>query len=190
MLDFPLRLGTFGLNHLLNAEPWARERLRAHSGAHLLIEAGIFKAALCIDELGTLSVANADSQPDVKVLIPAEAIFNGVLDPQRMFSAIKLEGAADVAESFAFVFRNLRWDVESDLAKVVGDIAARRLNLAGQSLAKSLRLAVRNAAGNIGEYAIHDGAMIASKEQLQDFGSSIATLRDDVARLEKRISGL
>jgi hypothetical protein len=54
-----------------------------------------------------------------------------LLDRDALFASVKLSGSADLAECLAFVFRNLGWDIEEDLASVLGDIPARRLALTG-----------------------------------------------------------
>jgi len=93
----------------------------------------------------------------------------------------------DVAETLAFVFRNLKWDAEADLAAVIGDIPAHRLVKIGRSLADSLQVAARNTAENIREYAVEESAMLVVPADMASFGEAVNRLRDDVARLEKRL---
>jgi ubiquinone biosynthesis protein UbiJ len=128
--------------------------------------------------------------PDVTVTVPADAVGHAIFEREKLFSAVKLGGAADVAESFAFVLRNLRWDVESDLAQFVGDIPARRLNLLGNSLFLDVRNGFQKLAENFKEYAIEDSLLLAADRNIYDFGLEVNRIRDDVDRLEKRISKL
>jgi len=179
-----------GLNHLLRNEAWARERLRPFSGAQILIVAGPFKLNLLIDEQGLLTKGAADQPVDVTLTLPADAPLRFLLDRNSLFSSVKLAGAADVAESLAFVFRNLRWDVEGDLAGVVGDIPARRISLLGARLAGELQDSARKLGVNVVEYATEDSALLAPGRDIDSLGRAVDTLRDDLARLEQRIKRL
>ena len=179
-----------GLNHLLRNENWARERLRPHSGARILIEASPFKLRLLIDEHGLLAAGERDQAPDVTLTLPGDAPLRFMFDRNSLFSSIKLAGAADVAESLAFVFRNLRWDIEGDLAGVVGDIPARRISLLGGRLGKGLQESARRFGENVIEYATEDSSLLAPGRDIDRFGRAVDTLRDDLARLEQRIKRL
>lgn len=178
------------LNHLLRNEAWARERLRPHSGARVLIEASPFKLHLLIDEHGLLAAGERDQAPDVTLTLPADAPLRFMFDRSSLFSSVKLAGAADVAESLAFVFRNLRWDIEGDLAGVVGDIPARRISLLGARLGKELQESARKLGANIVEYTTEDSSLLAAGRDIESFGRAVDTLRDDFARLEQRIKRL
>ena len=178
-----------GLNHLVSSEHWAQEKLRSQAGAQVLVDGGMFRLGLGIDETG-LFHASAGNSPDVTLTVPADAAFRLLFDRDRLFTSVRLEGSVDTAETLGFVFRNLQWDVEADLAAVIGDIAAHRLTRFGRSLASSLQAAVRKTAENVAEYAVEDSAFLPAQRDVSEFGSAVSQLRDDVARLEKRLSHL
>lgn len=182
------RLVLLALNHVLSAESWAQERLRAHRGAHFRVEAGPFGLQLAIDQQGRFTVAGEASIPDVVLTLPSDAPIRLFLDRDALFSSVKLSGAADIAETLAFVFRNLRWDAEGDLAALVGDIPARRLVKFGRSLAQSLTAAARNAVSNIAEYGVEEAGLVAARRDVDDFGEGVRKLQDDFAALERRVS--
>lgn len=188
-MQAPTMLGIAAINHLLAAEPWATERLRQHAGRHVAIETPLLRMQIVIDEQGLFGRSESPNA-DVTLSIPAEALVHAVLDRDRMFSAIRLGGAADVAESLAFVFRNLRWDVEADLAKAVGDIPARRVALLGKAVGDALRRGTRNVAENVREYVVEESSLLARRDEVTAFSAAVAQLRDDVARLEKRLARL
>jgi hypothetical protein len=62
-----------------------------------------------------------------------------------LFSAATISGSADLAETLGFVFRNLRWDIEHDLSRVLGDIVPGE-PAAGKGLAQWQLAAARNLA--------------------------------------------
>lgn len=178
-----------GLNHLVRSEHWAREKLRSQAGAQVLVDAGMFRLGLGIDQTGLFHASAGDS-PDVTLTLPADTIFKLLLDRDQLFTSVRLEGSVDTAESLGFVFRNLQWDVEADLAAVIGDIAAHRLTRLGRTLAGSLQGAVRKTAENMAEYAVEDSALLPARRDVREFGDAVSRLRDDVARLEKRLARL
>ncbi|MBK8119690.1 MAG: hypothetical protein IPK39_11305 [Sulfuritalea sp.] len=104
--------------------------------------------------------------------------------------AARIEGSAEFAEALGFVIRNLRWDAEEDLSKIVGDIAARRMVSSTREFAAWQKQAARNFAENLAEYFTEEQPLIAGRIAIADFTADIDRLRDDVARLEKRLQRL
>lgn len=178
------------LNHLIEAESWAQARLAAHSGAQLAIDAGVFAVRLGIDERGLFQEADQARQPDVCITLPPDVPVRFLLDRDSLFSSVKLGGSADIAESLAFVLRNLRWDAEADLASFIGDIPARRLALLAREIALGIQRALGRAAENFSEFAVEESGMLLPSRVVVQFGSAVNAIRDDMARLEKRISRL
>lgn len=178
------------LNHLIVVESWAQARLAAHSGAQVLIGSGPFMVRLGIDESGLFQSGDLAHEPDVSITLPSDVPARLLFDRDSLFSSVKIGGSADIAESLAFVLRNLKWDVEADLASLVGDIPARRFARTAHTLAVTIQQAIARVADNVSEYAVEESGMLAPDRDLAEFGRAVNCLRDDVARLEKRISRL
>ncbi|WP_428826269.1 SCP2 domain-containing protein [Azonexus sp. IMCC34842] len=184
------RLIFAALNHLLQGETWAQDRLRPFAGARVLIEAGPIAFGLLIDERGFFSSGDNAKQADVTLTLPADTAVKFIVDRQNLFAAVKLSGSADIAESLAFVFRNLRWDVESDLAGLIGDIPARRLTMLGAGFSGHLQEGAKRLAENLVEYATEDSLLLVPQRDIDVFCSEVNELRDGLARLEKKIARL
>lgn len=178
------------LTHLLSRENWARERLRPFAGAVVRIDGGPLTFALRIDEHGLLVDAAPAAAADVTLTLPDNAPLRLLLDRTSLFAGIRLAGSADIAEALAFVFRNLRWDVEEDLARVVGDIPAYRLSRIGRQLGSQARDGAGRLMANVAEYATEEAGLLAAKRDIAGFAAAVDGLRDDLARLEKRIQRL
>lgn len=189
-MDVITHLVVRALNHLSKGETWATERLRAHAGAQIFIDGGLHAIRLAIDEHGLFLAGSAALSPDVTITLPADIALRLLFERDKLFSSVKLGGSADIAESFAFVLRNLNWDAEGDLASVVGDIAAHRIALIGRSVASGARESIKRATENVVEYVAEESATLTTPAHITEFGQAINHLRDDVARLEKRISRL
>lgn len=178
------------LNHLITGEPWAGERLRAFAGQRLAIAGGPFPVHLGVTAAGLFAAVEASGEPAVTITLPADFAARLLVDRGSLFAAAKLAGSADFAETLAFVFRNLRWDVEDDLARRVGDIAAHRMVRAGRAAHQWQRAALHNLAANVADYATEESALLVPPRAVQAFVLAVDTLRDDVARLEKRLQRL
>lgn len=189
-MSAPQNLIVAALGHLLARESWARERLRPHSGAVVCIEGGPLLLALRIDEHGMLAACEPGVEPDVTLTLPADAPLRLLLDRQSLFAGIRLAGSADIAEALAFVFRNLRWDAEEDLARVIGDIPARRLSLLGSRLVREFGEASRRLTANVAEYVSEEVDIVVPAREVASFVSEVDRLRDDLARLGKRVARL
>ncbi len=178
------------LNHLIAGEAWAGERLRPYAGRRLSIAGGPFPVQLGVTAEGLFEASDSSEPPAVTITLPADFPARLLVDRSSLFSAAKLAGSADFAETLAFVFRNLRWDAEDDLSRFVGDIAARRLVQAGRALHEWQGTALNNFAANVAEYATEDSSLLAPPRDQKAFVEAVSALRDDVARLEKRLQRL
>lgn len=178
------------LNHVLRAEDWARERLRGHAGAHLRVVGGAFGVDLLIDGQGLFAAAATGAEPDVILRLPGDLPVKLLVDRDNLFASVRLEGSVEIAETLGFVFRNLSWDVEADLAKLVGDIAAHRIVRGGRSLGQALSDGVRKTGENFAEYLREDSTLLVSQAELADFANGVAAVSDEVGRLERRIAAL
>jgi ubiquinone biosynthesis protein UbiJ len=178
------------LNHLLAREAWARDRLAAHAGEHFRIEAGVLSIALGIDAEGQVLGEPAETEPAVVIQLGDDAAGRLLSAPETAFSAARITGSVRFAETLAFVFRNLRWDFEADLADLAGDIPARRIAQALRAAAAWQRDAVVRLGGNVAEYLTEESGSLVPSREVADFGRAVDQLRDDCARLEKRIARL
>lgn len=176
------------LNHLLERESWATQRLQPFAGQTAHIAGLPFALSMTVDDAGMFRAGGGDVDPQVTIELPADALFRMLADPASVFSAARLSGAASFAETLAFVFRNLRWDYEADLAAVIGDIPARR---AARVLADGLawqRSVAERLGRNAAEFATEEAALVTPGRDLARFAREVDQLRDDLARLEKRVA--
>lgn len=185
-----LRAALTAINHLLAGEDWARERLAPFAGRTARFEFGALTLPLAIGADGLFVAGERDAPADVTITLPADAPLRVLTDRASLFTAAQLSGSAQLAENLGFVFRNLRWDVEADLAPLVGDIAAHRLVAAGGQLARWQRQQAVNLAANLAEYFTEENPSIARSRDVTGFCAQVAGVADETARLEARIAAL
>lgn len=177
------------INHVLGQADWAREKLAAFAGRSARVVMPPFDANIVVLDNGYLSSPTDDqTQADVTINLPASAPLLLLQGLPTLMRAVKLSGSVDFAEALSFVIRNLKWDVEEDLSKVVGDIAAHRLVDSAKRFGTWNTSAAQNLAGNFAEYFTEENPLIAQSTAVADFSREVDTLRDDVARLEKRVA--
>ena len=178
------------LNHLLQHEAWARQRLTPFYGQSARIEGGPLPLLLTVGAEGMFQPGSVDETATVTISLPPDTPFRLLSDPSGIFGAALITGSANFAEALAFVFRNLRWDYEADLAGIVGDIPARRIARLLSEGAAWHRSAAQRLGLNFAEFATEESGLVTSTQDLHQFGRDVDQLRDDTARLEKRISRL
>ncbi|VCU67998.1 SCP-2 sterol transfer family protein [Pigmentiphaga humi] len=179
------------LDTLLVREPWARERLRPHAGKTACLVFGGTRLALAVTPHGLVEQAAPETVPDVVLTIDAGKLADLLSgDTARRMGAVRIEGDAALAHVVGDLARDLRWDVEDDLAGLFGDIAAARLAGAARGLAGAVRASAWRLAGNVAEYVTEERGAVAAAHAVQGWGAEVRRLRDDAERAAKRAEHL
>jgi len=178
------------LNHLLAGEDWPRERLKTFAGQTVQVTLGTLVLPLEITADGLFAAGDKNETATVNITLPADAATRLLTDRASLLAAAQISGSADLAECLGFTFRNLRWDGESDLARLVGDIAARRLVGGGKQVFQWHRQQVTNLALNLAEYFTEENPSIARRQDVSAFCAEVESLHEPLGRLEKRIAAL
>jgi ubiquinone biosynthesis protein UbiJ len=175
------------INHLLRGASWARDALKPFAGRTARIEALPFAFALTVVENGGITPAAAGAAPDVTLRVTPGLLLRLAARDENAWREIDIAGDADFASAIHHVARNLRWDVEEDLSRVFGDIAAHRMVETGRTMRRWGEQAADNTARSFAEYWTEEQPLIAARRDLEEFGRAVDQLRDDTARLEKRL---
>lgn len=175
------------INHLLRANDWARERLLPHAGRVVQIDHPPFSTRLAVTADGCVAGAAADAAPAVTLQVTPGLMLRLIARDATAWQDVRVEGDAAFAAAIHHVARNLHWDAEEDLSKVVGDIAAHRIAQTARTLGAWGRQSADNLARSFAEYWTEERPLIASRVEVEQFYRDVDALRDDVARLEKRV---
>ncbi|MGE4340834.1 MAG: SCP2 domain-containing protein [Pigmentiphaga sp.] len=160
-------LVNFG-NALLDREPWARQRLQGHAGKVIALRLDAREQLLGIDRRGHLFPAVAGAQANVQVGLSARQL-PALLGADRdaRLQAVHIQGEAALAHTLAELARQLRWDLEDDLARWLGDIPARRLVAMGRQGLGLVQQAISNFGQNFAEYAVHEADQLPRRADYQ-----------------------
>ena len=178
------------VNHVIGTETWAVARLRPFSGALVCIKGLPIEITLEINEHGLFIPCDSSATPDVTFLLPPDTFAKLLISPASIASSVKISGSVDLAENLAFVFRNSRWDIEADLAKIMGDIPAYRLARFGSSLFSQAMLGIERTKSNLAEYLREESSLLVTPHEIDQFGYAVDELRDGTARFEQRLKSL
>jgi ubiquinone biosynthesis protein UbiJ len=105
-------------------------------------------------------------------------------------SSVRIEGDAEVAQNFSELLKQAKPDIEEELSRVVGDVAAHQLGNTVRSLLGFGRRVGDTVLQNVGEYLSEEGRDVPSKTEADEFSRDVDVLRDDVERLEARLNAL
>lgn len=185
MLPHP---GILALNHLLRAEASAREKLKPYAGQCVEFRSPPLPALrLDILDTGLLIESARDATPNLVVTIGPAALPAALRGEDALMREIGIEGNADLASTVQYLFRHLRWDVAEDLSQVFGDVIAQRMVSEGRRFAAWNREAAEKLAQNFAEYWVEEQPLLARPADVRQFLIDVDQLRDDLARLEKRV---
>ena len=180
------------VNHLLGRQAWARNRLAAHADRQLRIEAPPWFPILnlSITAEGLTRATAGDKEPALQMRVNPEAIPFLLTRKPDALKHIELAGNADLAAAVQALVLGLEWDIEEDLAGIVGDIAAHRMAKAVRELLAWQSGAMQRTAQNLAEYWTEENPMLAQRIGCQRLQRDIEALELDLERLHSRIGAL
>ena len=178
------------LNHVLKSAPLAMQRLARHAGRTAAFHVGPVSLAFTVQTTGEVAAAVEGATRDLEVRVSPFLLPRLAAHEEAAFREIDMQGDMELAQDISFLARNLTWDAEEDLSRVVGDIAAHRIVAGARAFRDwSADTGVRLAQG-AAEYWTEESPLIASRVKVDTFVNGVAELRDGLERLEKRIGKL
>lgn len=177
-------------NHALASADWARGKLATHAGKVAQFEVPPARFALLVGADGLVQPADGAAAPAVTISFDPPALLETLADREQAWRKARIEGDTAFASAISRVAANLQWDVEEDLSRIFGDIAAHRMAQAGKAAAAWPRHAARSVAANAAEYLTEEAHLLVTPLQAAEFVREVDELRDAVERLDKRIERL
>lgn len=177
-------------NHLLQTQPWSRERLQCHAGKTIRVNLPPLLLLLAIDDNGMIAAAPHDAEPDATLGVSPLALLHVLASRPLPQKLVHTAGDATLAVDFGNVMQNLRWDAEEDLSKIFGDVLGHRMARTGAELFAFHKQAAENLISNLVEYWTEERPLLVKGSDVGHFIRDVDAVRDAVERLEKRISRL
>ena len=174
------------LNRMLGREAWAREKLAPFSGRVVRFEASPFSMQWVVTDDGSLQPSD-EGPAAVTIGLALSSLPFALIDPPAATRDVRLQGDAEFAQALSFVLQNLRPEPEEELSRFVGDAAATRIVGFLRLSASHWRQLAERMLDNAANYVVTENPMVVGRDEVATFVQDVARLRDDVARLEKRI---
>ncbi len=128
------------LNHVLQQEPEAMSRLARQRGRVAEVHWRNYSLALRATPAGLLNLVEGATIPDLRIeltetspLALAAVALRGEKPP------IRIEGDVQLAAEINWLVDHVQWDLEEDLARLIGDAPAHAVAQAGRRAAQALR---------------------------------------------------
>lgn len=156
LLDESHRRVVLLINHVLMQEPQAMERLVRQKGRVILTQWRQFTLRLSITPAGLFDLAGPDATPDLTLVMTEEsplALMQSLLQGGK--PAVHVQGDVQLAAEVNWLADHLRWDVEEDLARIVGDAPAHMMAQAARSAAQAVQsfMGAKSTEGSTGSAA-------------------------------------
>ena len=160
------------VNHVLAAEPMAVQRLRPHAGKCIQLQLRDIPSLLSslpssltvtvtaagLLEWQPVATDRADLVATLDASNPAQAVADAVAGRRPR---VEVAGDAALAADVNWLAEHLRWDLQDDLARLVGDGPAMQLMRIATTVAAGLRDAVRAVAQSASDRARPSAPMSA-----------------------------
>ena len=128
------------LNHVLMQEPEAMARLYRQKDRTVMVNWRSVHLKLMVTPAGLLDLAEAQAAPDLTLAVTEEsavALIQAALRGDK--PAVRIEGDVQLAAEVNWLVDHVRWDLEEDLSKIIGDAPAHAAAEAFRGMAQALR---------------------------------------------------
>lgn len=173
-------------NHLLGQHPAVRAELAGLAGRRVALELPPVTISGVVTDDGWLAATTGEPECRVRVS-PAAALAAQCAGRAPAFADLAFAGDIDLAQRFARLTGRLRWLPVEDLSRLVGDVAAARLDAVAQRALAGGRDSAARLADSLVEYWRDEVPLLASRQDVEAFVTAVDALRDDAERLEKRL---
>jgi ubiquinone biosynthesis accessory factor UbiJ len=186
-----MQLACAAINHLLRLEPTVQAHLKAHTGRAVLLRwdsmllAPAGQQGLRIDNDLQMSLCNdASATADVTVSLQT-GLLQAVASERLRF--IRIEGDALLAQDLALIAKQLRWDAEHDLARVIGDVPAHWVASKAHKAAAVFEQAVAQFKTTATQAVIHYPGWVLGATDLQTHQVELTALK---VRIDALVAGM
>lgn len=128
------------LNHVLMQEPAAVERLARQRGRVVLFQWPPFSMCFLVTPAGLLDLAPPGAPNDLSLTLTdtyAADVAHALVRGDK--PGVRIEGDVQLAAEVNWLADHVRWDIEEDLARLLGDAPAHALGQVARRIADALR---------------------------------------------------
>jgi ubiquinone biosynthesis accessory factor UbiJ len=184
------------LQHVLAQHAWARQLLQQHQGQSLVL--GVsgtpqLDMRLMIGSDGLLKADPSTAEPTLRFYLkPSLDVVRDWIaqGPNGLQRHLVVQGDVMLAASFAQLAQNMRWDFETDLSRVIGDMAAHRVGEQVRAAPERLKRFQSQIEASASEWLTTETAQLVSQSQWGQHREQLRILGQQIQALEARIARL
>jgi len=132
-----------------------------------------------------------EGKPDAAISGSPLALLGLVAKPpeaQFRSGIVRIEGDAEAAQAFQNLLKAARPDLEEELSRIVGDVAAHQIGSLARSALSFGQKAGRTFGENLTEYLQEESRDLPTRLEVNEFSTGVDCIRDDVERAEARLA--
>jgi ubiquinone biosynthesis protein UbiJ len=161
----------FLANGVLARETWARDRLAPFAGQGFEVRLPLVS-------------------PFVLVIAPSGRLEPGDAVAAASVTPAGIAGDSALAQELRYLRQHLRPDVEEELSRFLGDVAAHRLADSARSFMRWQLDALQRIGEAVTDYAVQERRALLRRAELADLARQLQRLDEDLGRLEARVTSL
>ena len=127
------------LNHVLMQEPQAMERLVRQKGSVVRMQWREWTFMVVVTPAGLFDLAAPGAQAHLVLVVTEESplvIAQSLMAGNK--PGVRIEGDVQLAGDVSWLIDHVRWDLEEDIARLLGDAPAHGLMKAAQAMARAV----------------------------------------------------
>ncbi len=198
MKSLPLALGYIEIaaNRYLMLDDRTLGRLAVLSGKTLAVELVGVAPLVYVDftHSGVQFRTSDEGAPDVLVRGTPGDLLRMTLDAEasdRIFAGdVIIEGDTRLVQQIKAILDNVDVDWEEELSSLVGDPIAHQAGNLARGIMRWWGGTLETVRKDLAEYLVEEKRVVARRERLEQLSGAVDSLRDDTARLQKRIERL
>jgi ubiquinone biosynthesis protein UbiJ len=139
------------LNHVLQQEPEAQQRLMRQQGRVARFEWRAMTMMLAATPAGLLDLAGEGRAPELTLTVTEESplgLARAALGGGT--PSVRIEGDVQFAAEVSWLVEHVRWDIEDDLARLIGNVPAHALATVARRVSEALRRFAARRPGSAG----------------------------------------
>lgn len=141
-----------------------------------------------------MTIDTRDADPPAAALSGTPLAFMRLMGPTPEAAiragTIHIQGDAEVAQAFSELLKAAQPDLEEELSRLIGDVAAHQVGNAARAVVGFGRRAIDTLTQNVAEYLTEESRDLPTRTEADELFADVDKLRDDAARLEARLTRL
>lgn len=183
------------LNVFIKREKWVRQHLQSHAGKTLrfawkdssialdfaIKDGGYLESQYDLLKRPELTFSIAKKKDNLPSVSQGKMVY-------KLSELLHISGEAGLAQAISEIINNIHWDIEDELARVLGNIPSAYLAAVPQVFYGHVTSIFKNLAFNISEYITEEEELIVSKLLLQQYKYDLNNLNNQVNTLLEQIN--